>query len=1415
MSVDVNPNQKGSSLTGGLISDEALASSSSILSQKRGGGAQQYYTPEPAAKLITNVIGHAMTTLDPTAGDGSLLRFFGLERRFGIELDPDQVKNAKEAGREYAAVKGDFQRVYPLLAQTGITFDALVMNPPFGMRWSIPSLTDGKEVNSALLTLQAGMNLLHSRGQFAFIAGKGRFYKHIAGKSFARGIYAVVDVPDLFPGTTLEAVIAFGVAPAMRDEFCEGEPQFESREMVCENLDLLSSWVEEKKAEATVAEAYKSYGTTYAHRFRSQVDYYSLKSQWGAIQAEHNRRRDAREAEEKNDKFDVELYGGDRLNVKPSAYTRIVLAKLGKDYHVTRLDGASINYFIQNERDWRFLSDIAQDGLLTIDPRVAEKVDAALADTRRVLCPLYPLKDVQRLGFLSDVDSLLCKKSDGEKGFEAGVRYDLDTQTKTITDHERRSVQITTGKRAGEWEDRDYEIVRKVLQIKVGHWVFTDSEKDAASIQFLIDHFEIPDPGDVGSRYPEETERMRQLLREIEQDTILPHSTAWNETNPEHPPVTFRKFQVEDLARLLVKGDGMISWEQGLGKTLGGLTFAEASIRLGAQEAVLVIAPKDLIPQWQRECQRFLGRKMTLLKKHGDAKRIAKELKAGGTGWYITYPEALSITGTRKSKALDPVIVEERTEEKLVKGTDCWGTWTLDDEGRKRKVSSSDYWKSRKAEGAVYNETHGQGWIPPRWEMVTKQITSKEVCPECRSDRNNGWNGFQCEAAKPDGSQCGYSHYAIRVKPMGSLLSCAFRHGVVINDESTMIQGDYSKRSLVIRGIKAKRKLGMTGTPIKNYVPQAFWPLWWCLGNNSERFGYGYNDKSKFEENFAVIEMYRTARDNARKGRKALPEVTNLSRFWRMTASSIIRRRKEDTGEPIVPRYFFEIATPLGIAQRLQINKWAKHFPAFFKEKYPDAPVVQAGMHEVMAPMLGLSQKLEYAEVVPLGDPEWDWLPDEEADSLGEFQETDGVSNFTPATVKVMELSMALAKEGRKVLVGSPLLATARFIADQLAEKGVNAVHVLDESGQTQNPEARAETVYDFQTNDVQVLCTGIQAIRFGHNLDKGSAVVLLGLPWDFESMDQFIARVHRLTSEREVHVYVVVPGEGTVSSKKWELLKLKGQASSLALDGRIIKEKSVDIDRASIIRELQEKGVPVSGDEIEEEEVEKVWMEMPVFEDYEVPEGLLRDPEDALDLDLDTEKDAEAPLPEAEETPAVLEVLADEGIAVELEAEQVFEDDTDEAFHQLDTGRAEAELEAETVEEQEIEVESEEDEEELDGCTTCGEPFDEDRPMSQADPNACVVCHPDPVVEEPAVEPEPEPVSVSEPELEVVAEAPAAAPVELPEGLDPSIAAVLAQMQQQIGQLAAENAELKKTVTKRSNGKASEAEEPAQLQLV
>jgi hypothetical protein len=58
-------------------------------------------------------------------------------------------------------------------------------------------------------------------------------------------------------------------------------------------------------------------------------------------------------------------------------------------------------------------------------------------------------------------------------------------------------------------------------------------------------------------------------------------------------------------------------------------------------------------------------------------------------------------------------------------------------------------------------------------------------------------------------------------------------------------------------------------------------------------------------------------------------------------SQSIVRRRKEDTGEPLVERTYCPVRVPFGQRQREPHEKWLKGFERFFCETHPHSPLVE------------------------------------------------------------------------------------------------------------------------------------------------------------------------------------------------------------------------------------------------------------------------------------------------------------------------------------------------------------------------------------------------------------------------------------------------------------------------------------------
>jgi hypothetical protein len=1105
---------KGGALTGGALTEETLDSSKGVLRRTRPGaarrGLQQFFTPPAAATLIQSVIAPRGEgpVLDLTAGSGALLDPWPGGCRFGIEIDRDWIKKG-----DYHSIHGDVQRAAPMLVRLGVTFPRIVGNPPFGLRWKG---LEGEEESSTVAAWQIGLALLAANGVGAFIAGRDRLGREVLDRDDARVIFAVIECPDLFANVTLPSAIAFYLHPQQRAGR-GGVLLSEAR-----GADELNS--------AQLRDALRQALRTARRKAPAPSPPADPKGVWKLVNGELARRR--REEASNRPAYDVELHSGQRMSVRPRAFVRKALADQDRLKLLESLHNQPVGHFALHGLDWRLLQELESDCDLTIQPAIREAVASVTARAEREVIPLYPLPPQMRLGYLTDLDSLRCVRTDRSRGFKKGFTYPLQTDSR---------LDISSGTKVtlnseGEPVVRKYDHEARVLSIKIADQEFDESADD---IKYILRHFHIPDPGDIGTRFPAEVEQQRAVLDAIAEEAKGIGKFRW------------RRFQREDLARGLVKalhgGGVLLSWEQGGGKTVGAAGFALACVKNSAKNRVLFVVPQDLIPQYREDIRDKLGITVEHITSPAHARRVAKHLAASGEGWYITHYEALSLMGVK--------------DESL----------------------ASSRFRSRSKDGKVV-------WLD-----------SARFCPDCHASTDEGWQQNSrnvCAAMRRDpwtGKErvCGYVHKRLRVKTAAHYIAHSFADGVICIDEGTLAKGDTTQRSRAIRGLKARHRMLCTGTPIANYINQIYWLMWWTCGDSTLRFPYSYRGGlTRFEQTFCVIEyLYGpegSDTENVRVSRKVLPRITNVSRFWRLGSAVIIRRRKVDFGEPLVPITLKTVRVPMGVAQQRLYKYWLSrdNFAEFFSWKYPDHRLVKTGQIHRYAAACGQLAKLEYATTAPAAATDRDWPP------LAKLEH----SNWTPKNLRTLEIILEHVKKGEKVLVGSDLIATGQWLCDRLQEKGVRASHIVEErdgKAATVSPVKRAKIMRNFRRGRTQVLLSGIPALRLGHNLDTASVVVIDGLVFSFEMYDQFINRVHRLTSRLPVTVYVMLT-IASLDDDKWALLCAKAAAQDLALDGQLADEREEPVSLEQVLRHMQERGVPITGDEIPEAAIQAAWEAIP-----------------------------------------------------------------------------------------------------------------------------------------------------------------------------------------------------------------------------
>lgn len=1156
--------------------------------------------PFELSALIKNVVGNQIVTAI-NAGDGSLLAAFDPIYRFGLD---SKEKNRAAENCTYNKVYGPYGETLPLLTEIGGEAEHVIVD--------LTEVEDWKQSIDLAHRLQFESN-----------------YREEDGTGYSRPIATVfvtkredadrlLKLPLVEDEVFARVSIELGEEQSLAITFCstlmkplEEGKELPSRGATPDTLDLLGPWVMEQ-----TQDRYSAFGN-FKWQVVSPTYTDGRKNLFAAAHKEYGRRFIKSDRE-----FDLMLVGGNQIHVQPSSWVSRCLQARGVNDVIVRVRDKMVQTFGQNPGEWLSIRELIDEGIVIADPRLVLAAEAVVRQSLKTTTPLERPSPAQCIGWLVRKNRIQCIKD--YQTFKAGQWYSIRVREEKDWDYfemqqsDRETGEIVTVKKRDEI---------KFLRITIGgQGTVFFRDDDPEHIFDLLEHFDVGMPGDLATEYPEAVEPMLEIVERINRETVAPNLRLLTKDEK----ASLKNFQLGGIARILAVDNGILAWEQGLGKTVGGLTFIAGSFEKGAQECALIIAPKDLIDQWQREAKRLFG---------WDLHRIGGDLEARHRESERHLPRNKKTQKTKQDLYRDELArvhaLAKRLADPKEKGLFITSFWDLAQFGKmlNQKTDShtvGSYEKSEWIPTQYVEDTEKPIGSPERYRKVEGHYKTTEVemlsddfCPACTArmqrlgDGRIGaddihslrWNGVFCtrrvqhhsdnphrtksrlRKRTAKGKPCGYSIFEKKAPSISRLLSSAFKRGVVVVDEGTEISGD-TQQSLAVRGLSGRYRLLMTGTPIRNFVGQAFYLLWWALkGRESNlRFPYSMHSKAEFERTFSVVRQKLHKGKWVREGKAG--QITNISRFWRLASSSILRQRKEDTGEPIVKLKRHKMRAPFGLYQREQLQFLAENYADYFAEKFPDDPKVKTGAHKRMTHILGLDQAWDWAACVPASwhSAEWSGIP---------------VSNWTPMTFKTLETTLRLVAMGRKVIVGTSFILAAEFLKEALETKGINVASTV-RGGATLNPDKRAVEITNFQEGDAQVLVATIKSIRLGHNLDAASAVVCHGLEWQYEQFFQFEARAHRLTSKRPVDVFVVLPGEvdQTIPGRKWMSLEDKAKGIGKAIDGAVIEREEDTIDKAKIVREMLEKGIPKTGNEIPEENIKAAFQQLPHWKDIEVPDS-------------------------------------------------------------------------------------------------------------------------------------------------------------------------------------------------------------------
>lgn len=319
---------------------------------------------------------------------------------------------------------------------------------------------------------------------------------------------------------------------------------------------------------------------------------------------------------------------------------------------------------------------------------------------------------------------------------------------------------------------------------------------------------------------------------------------------------------------------------------------------------------------------------------------------------------------------------------------------------------------------------------------------------------------------------------------------------LVVLDEAQAIKNAASQTAAAARGLKARQRLALSGTPVENHLGE--------LGSLLEFLNPG------------TLEGTRLGQRLRAKGRS--PKLDDESRgiLVRAVRPFLLRRTKDEVLDDLPPKTEQVLECTLDGKQRQDYDDLRAHFRSRF---------TQAGTRggvEVLQALLRLRQT---------------------ACHPGLIDETRQKESSAKLDV-VMPLVEELIQQGHKALIFSQFTGFLGIVRKNLDELGVKYAYL---DGSTRKREAE---VNSFQNDpDTPVFLVSLKAGGTGLNLTAADYVFLLDPWWNPAVEAQAIDRAHRIGREHPVHVYRII-AKDTIEERVRELQEKKRDLAAAVLGG-------------------------------------------------------------------------------------------------------------------------------------------------------------------------------------------------------------------------------------------------------------------------
>ncbi len=341
------------------------------------------------------------------------------------------------------------------------------------------------------------------------------------------------------------------------------------------------------------------------------------------------------------------------------------------------------------------------------------------------------------------------------------------------------------------------------------------------------------------------------------------------------------------------------------------------------------------------------------------------------------------------------------------------------------------------------------------------------------------------------------------------------RWDLIVLDEGQRIKNWEAKTSDVIKGLRSRFALVLSGTPLENRLDELYSVV-------------EFIDDRRLGPAFRFFDRHRVVDDRGK-----VLGYQRLDELRARLAPVLLRRTRETVAQQLPPRST-EIVRITPTAEQMEIHDASMRKVAQIVRK---PYLTEMDLLRLRKALLCCRMAADSTFLVDKQPP-----------------------GYSSKLVELDALLARLCDEGRKIVVFSEWTTMLDLVERGLRERGVRWVRLDGSVPQKQ----RQQLVHEFQRDPACRLFLTSNAGSTGLNLQAADTVVNVDLPWNPAVLEQRIGRAHRMGQTRPVHAYVLVSA-GTIEENLLGTLAAKRELAIAALD------PESDLDRVEMVGGIEE----------------------------------------------------------------------------------------------------------------------------------------------------------------------------------------------------------------------------------------------------